>query len=362
MEITFNAIPLLSNPQTQEHNYLASVLYGDIAQLIEDNRLYVPNHAELPDLAQRKPNPSRIKQIANYILENYQTGTIYFPPICVNLCPKPRYENGKIYLPYHSLTMRLTDGQHRCFGIHHALTSLEKKDKTQQENLFQLQLGVLIYSSLPLDLERQAFRDQNLLVHRPSVSLAHYFDQRSPHVQIAKQLIENISQFQNNVETVENGLGTQNPKLLTLSTLVTAVQFSFPNLKSQDEQTTKTQWLINFWAITANILPNNPWQQTLISERQTQRQQQITVSAVFFQALGMIAHDLYQENITVEQLNHYLNPLKMLDWNKENRFWLERGVTQIGTTGKPIISNTRTTVKLCYQVLKEQLGLILTSK
>jgi DNA sulfur modification protein DndB len=137
--------------------------------------------------------------------------------------------------------MRLTDGQHRCFGIHHALTSLAKNDKTQQENLFQLQLGVLIYSALPLDLERQAFRDQNLLVHRPSVSLAHYFDQRSPHVQIAKQLIENIPQFQNNIETVENGLGTQNPKLLTLSTLVTAVQFSFPNLKSQDEQIAKTQ-------------------------------------------------------------------------------------------------------------------------
>ncbi|MEB3189442.1 MAG: hypothetical protein VKL42_03765 [Snowella sp.] len=49
-----------------------------MAQLISDRRLYVPNHAELPDLAQCKPNPNRIKQIANYILDNYQTGTIYF--------------------------------------------------------------------------------------------------------------------------------------------------------------------------------------------------------------------------------------------------------------------------------------------
>jgi hypothetical protein len=34
------------------------------------------------------------------------------------------------------------------------------------------------------------------------------------------------------VETVENGLGKHNPKLLTLSTLVTATQRMFPSLKS----------------------------------------------------------------------------------------------------------------------------------
>ncbi|MEB3309553.1 MAG: DNA sulfur modification protein DndB [Snowella sp.] len=362
MELTFNAIPILGNPKTQECNYLASVLYGDIAQLIIDSRLYVPHHAQLPDLAQRKPNPSRIKQIANYILENYQSGSIYFPPICVNLYPKPRYEKGKIYLPYHSLTMRLTDGQHRCFGIHHALSNLEKNDKTQHKILSQLQIGVLIYSALPLELERQAFRDQNLLVQRPSVSLSHYFDQRSPHVQIAKQLIDQIPQFQNNVEAVENSLGNQNPKLLTLSTLVTAIQFNFPNLKTQDELPDKIEWSIDFWTTIANTLPADPWRQASTAERQTQRQQQITVSAVLFQALGMIAHDLYQEKVMTEQLGHYLNPLKTLDWNKENRFWLDRGVTQIGTTGKPIISNTRTTVKLFYQVLKEHLGLIVSPK
>ena len=258
--------------------------------------------------------------------------------------------------------MRLTDGQHRCFGIHHALTTLEKKDKTQQETLFQLQLGVLIYSALPLDLERQAFRDQNLLVHRPSVSLAHYFDRRSPHVQIAKHLLETVPQFQNNVETVENGLGTQNPKLLTLSTLVTAVQFSFPTLKSDEDLTAKTAWLTQFWQTAANTLPQNPWRLVSSTERQNQRQQDITVSAVLFQALGMIANDLYQETIQPEQFHHYLNPLTHLDWQKDNHFWLERGVTQIGTRGKPIISNTRTTVKLCYQVLKEHLGIFISPK
>ena len=149
---------------------------------------------------------------------------------------------------------------------------------------------------------------------------------------------------------------------MTLSTLVTAVQFSFPTLKPDEDLTPKTDWLTHFWTTVAHILPNNPWRQTTIAERQSQRQQEITVSAVLFQALGMIAHDLYQEQIQTEQLSHYLTPLQTLDWQKENRFWLERGVTQVGTKGKPIISNTRTTIKLCYQVLKEHLGIFVTPK
>jgi len=175
-------------------------------------------------------------------------------------------------------------------------------------------------------------------------------------------LIEQIPQFQENVENVENGLGANNPKLLTLSTLVTAIQFTFPTLKPQEDLTDKTKWLIAFWTAIANTLPNDPWRQTAIAERNSQRQKEITVSAVFFQALGLIAHDLYQDKILCHQLNHYLEQLKNLDFHKENRFWLEKGVTQIGTKGKPIISNTRTTVKLCYQVIREHLGIALVVK
>ena len=103
------------------------------------------------------------------------------------------------------------------------------QDSMEFAILTQLEVGVLLYSALSLAEERQAFRDQNLLVQRPSVSLSHYFDRRSPVVLIAKELLQQVPQFQDNVEQVENGLNQHNPKLMTLSTLVTATKYMFPN-------------------------------------------------------------------------------------------------------------------------------------
>lgn len=358
MQIIFNAISVKRNPNKNQHNYLASILFGDIAQLIDENRLYVPNHSEFPDLAQRKPNPNRIKQISNYILDNYQQGAIYFPPICLNVHPHPTYSNNQISFPYHALTMRLTDGQHRCFGIHQALKTLDETDRPARDRLAQLEIGVLIYSALPIEQERQAFRDQNLLVQRPSVSLAHYFDRRSPHVLIAKHLAETIPQFAENIEYIQNGLGTHNPKLLTLSTLVTALQFTFPHLKNPDNLENYYQWSTQYWQLIADSLTDNPWQPYSLDRRKQQRQKDLRVSAVFFQAIGMIGQDFYQQELEFDAIQTLIKQLNQLDWDKDNRFWLDKGVTQIGTKNKPIISNTRTTIKLCYQVLREQLDLI----
>jgi len=353
MEIVLNAVPLRRSPEDKHLSYLGSLFFGDIARLIDDNRLYVPSQPDLPDFAQRKPNMTRIKQIALYILENYKTGMIFFPPICVNVQPKPKYEDGKIFLPYHSVTLRLTDGQHRCFGIHQALQDIQQQNSIELTILSQLEIGVLLYAGLPLEEERQAFRDQNLLVQRPSVSLSHYFDKRSPAVLIAKALLETVPQFIDNIEVIETGLGNHNPKLMTLSTLVTATKYMFPNLKSQKNLEAKTDWAKSFWSILANILPDAPWRVMTKQERSQQRLESLLVSAVVLQALGMLAHDLYQEDVPAQALEKWLKNLQNLDWRRNHKFWLERGVTQIGVTEDPIISNTKTTVSACHKVLRE---------
>lgn len=357
MEIVLNAVPVHRSPQDEHISYLGSLFFGDIARLIDDQRLYVPSQPNLPDFAQRKLNKTRVKQIALYILENYQTGMIFFPPICVNVQPKPKYQDGKIFLPYHSVTLRLTDGQHRCFGLHQALQDIQQQDSMVITTVSQLEIGVLLYAGLPLEEERQAFRDQNLLVQRPSVSLSHYFDKRSPVVLIAKDLLETVPQFIDNIEVVETGLGQHNPKLMTLSTLVTATKYMFPNLKSQKNLDAKTDWARSFWLTLARILPENPWREMTKQERSQQRQESLLVSAVILQALGMLAHDLYRENVPAESLEKWLKNLQKLDWQRNNPFWLERGVTQVGANDDPIISNTKTTVTACHKVLREFVGI-----
>jgi DGQHR domain-containing protein len=358
LELIVQGVPVKRGTSDKQVSYVASMTFGDIARLLDGGYLYVPNQPDLPDLAQRKLNPARIKAIAVYILENYHNGTIFFPPICINVQPAPIYKDERIFLPYQSVAMRLTDGQHRCFAIREALIEMNREDAMKFTSLSQIEVGVLFYSALSLEEERQAFRDQNLLVQRPSVSLSHYFDRRSPAVLIAKELMERVTQFQNNVEQIENGLSPHNPKLITLSTLVTATKYTFPNLKGMTDLDLKINWAVNFWQALASILPNDPWQVKSKEERCQQRQESLLVSAVVFQALGMLAHDLYLENVPEQELVKWLTQLQEINWLKDNEFWKERGVTQAGATREPIISNTKTTVSACHRTLQESIGIL----
>lgn len=357
-QLVLQGVPVKRGLLNEQKSYVASISFGDVARLLDGGHLYVPNQQDLPDFAQRKLNSVRIKAIARYIVDNYHNGTIFFPPICINVQPSPVYQDGNIILPYHSMTLRLTDGQHRCFGIRGALKEIQAQDSNHFSVLSQLEVGVLIYSALSLEDERQAFRDQNLLVQRPSVSLSHYFDQRSPEVLIAKSLTQKVTYFRDNVEKVEHGLGSHNSKLITLSTLVTATRYMFPDLKDKEDFDFKLEWAVKFWNTVASLLPDNPWQSKNKEEQCQQRQDSLLVSSVLFQALGMLAHDLYLEGVVQENLDKWLNRLQEIDWTRDNKFWLERGITQIGAKGEPIISNTKTTVELCHQTLKEFIGII----
>ncbi|GAB1540105.1 hypothetical protein NUACC21_27740 [Scytonema sp. NUACC21] len=157
---------------------------------------------------------------------------------------------------------------------------------------------------------------------------------------------------------VENGLGKHNPKLLTLSTLVTATQHMFPSLQSKKDLEPFIDWATTFWAAVASILPDDPWQIKNKQERVTQRQESVAVSAIVFQALGMLARDLFLEGVPAENLVKWLSRLEEIDWRRGNGFWRERGVTQVGATGEPMMSNTKTTVDACHRVLREFVGVV----
>ncbi|WP_460202535.1 DNA sulfur modification protein DndB [Scytonema sp. NUACC21] len=175
---------------------------------------------------------------------------------------------------------------------------------------------------------------------------------------MAIALLHRVPQFRDNVEMVENGLGKHNPKLLTLSTLVTATQHMFPSLQSKKDLEPFIDWATTFWAAVASILPDDPWQIKNKQERVTQRQESVAVSAIVFQALGMLARDLFLEGVPAENLVKWLSRLEEIDWRRGNGFWRERGVTQVGATGEPMMSNTKTTVDACHRVLREFVGVV----
>lgn len=71
----------------------------------------------------------------------------------------------------------------------------------------------------------------------------------------------------------------------------------------------------------------------------------------------MLARDLYLEGVPEEDFVKWLARLQEIDWRRENELWRERGVTQVGAQGEPIVSNTRTTVDACHRVLREFVGI-----
>ncbi|MBD2101023.1 DNA sulfur modification protein DndB [Leptolyngbya sp. FACHB-261] len=359
MQLVIRAVPVQRGPQGEHVSYLSSLPFGDITRLLADGRLYVPNEPELPDLAQRKTNPTRVKSISRYILDTYQKGSTFFPPICVNVQPSPNYSDGNLLLPYDSVVLRLTDGQHRCFGIRKALEDVQFNQPAHFPILSQIEVGVLLYSGLSIEMERQAFRDQNLLAQRPGTSLSYSFDQRSLEVTIAKSLIERVPSFCNNVEMFENGLGRNNAKLLTFSTLVKATQHMFPGLTSDDGLELRTYWATCFWTATARSLLGDPWEIQSSSKRIKQRQQSLLGSAVIFQALGLLAYDLQLEGISAGNLPQWLFRLGEMDWSRENALWQLHGVTTIGSQGVPILQNTKTSIDAAHRILRDFIGLAL---
>jgi DNA sulfur modification protein DndB len=156
---------------------------------------------------------------------------------------------------------------------------------------------------------------------------------------------------------VENGLGKHNPKLMTLSTLVTSTQHMFPHLQTGEALEPLTDWAITFWAAAASALPGNPWCLLSKEERKQQRQESIVGAAIVFQALGLVGRDLLSDEIPAENLMQWLARLSVINWDKQENLWLNRGVIQFNAKGVRIIQNTRTTVNSCHSVLQELLGI-----
>lgn len=157
---------------------------------------------------------------------------------------------------------------------------------------------------------------------------------------------------------VENGLGTHNPKLMTFSTLVSATQHMFPNLRSEKDLEDRSDWATTFWAAAAQTLPDDPWRVVNKKERDRQRQEDLMVTGVVIQALGLVGRDFYAEGVPSEDLCKRLSKLQEINWRRDELLWRERGVTQIGAKGNPIVQNTRTTVDACHRVLREFVGIV----
>ncbi len=366
MHITLQAIPI---PYSQGlKGYLATLSYPEISWLLRDGRLYVPNQKDLPDYAQRQANTANINALAHYILDSLQSGRpLFFPTIALNLQCACEYspDHTVLRLPFDA-SLRCIEGQTRLYGIQMVSKWLQPQKfgnptgltDTENTGLLQalgtLELGATLYDRLRLAQERQLFRDINLLAKRPATALMHSFDGRSLTTQLAKALAEQVPAFQGLVE-YHSSTVTES-KLLTLSTLGTATQAMFPGLEQGQGALDDYQaYATAFWTAAAGALPGQPWSGDR-GVRAALQQESLVCAAILFQALGRLAHNLWQhEQVPAEDLALWLTPLGAIDWRRANPEWVRLGIAQNGANGV-IVSNTKTTVSALHRYLQTMTG------
>lgn len=143
-------------------SYLAKLKFLELLGLFQSERLYVPCEPELPDWVGRKQMRSQINSIKEFILSTYLQGMTFFLPLSINIQPTPTFEDGQLVMPYCETLFRLIDGHQRAIAIAEIMRSASKGEIPDFDYLACFEIPIIFHPSIPLEMERFAFRSVNL--------------------------------------------------------------------------------------------------------------------------------------------------------------------------------------------------------
>ncbi|MFD2610832.1 DNA sulfur modification protein DndB [Paenibacillus gansuensis] len=282
---------------------------------------------------QRKINMSRVKQIAQYVIQGTLDRNYSFLSAVTASCRGAiRYddETKQVSIDINS-TLSINDGQHRIAGIKMALDTM-KKDISKEtddsikgnlmkrlERLENMHIPIVIFDKMDEQHEQQLFHDLNLLAAKPTKSVSLKFDNTDPYTLMAKEVSQdNHYLIKYGVETEKTQLRDNNPNLMLLSTLRNMISFIIAG-NDKDKGSEDTLCLGNYDAWKNEIeeildllfesLPNDC----------NDRTKYIIGLAVTLQGIGKYIHSVRNG----DDLNwkDYLAGLKDINWKHNNRMW-----------------------------------------
>lgn len=300
--------PAIKGTQAQKEFYTSMVPLGILARLAMFDESELP-----PELrAQRPLTPSRIPQIAQYILKNPNSYT--FDSISIAVDSDAVFESmdataqmGALSLPVNSL-FRIIDGQHRYHGIKAAL---EENPALAGETI-----SVIFFCGCDLPTIQQKFSDLNMFGKTVSKSLGIAYNHRDDRAIITHEVQRGNEVFRRLTELEKNSIPARSSKLFCLNHLFEATNALLVNQKdkSTDE---RVQIAIAYWnAVVANI---PEWQRVMdgsvaASEVRKEFIHSLGVSLV---ALGKVGADLIKR----ENYPDKLAKLSKIDWHRTNPDW-----------------------------------------
>lgn len=305
--------------------------------------------------AQRTLNHSRIPEIANYMVENFNE--YVFSSIAASIDGKVQFKPygeggfdnkmGTLIVP---MTARfiINDGQHRRASIEEAL-------KIRPE-LGSETISVVFYIDAGLKKTQQMFADLNQHAVRPTRSLGILYNKRDPCSRLALNLANNIPVFKGLTEFEKCSISNRSIKIFTLSSIYQAtIELLGKSNKYNDISEADKYLAEEYWTEVPKTIPE--WN-LLIQRKVTGselRNEYIHAHGIALHALGKAGNALIKKH--PEDWKKQLHKLRSIDWARSNtQLW--EGRAMIG--GR--INKSRVNLILTTNILKNILNLELTSE
>jgi len=300
--------------------------------------------------AQRRLNKNRLPDMARYILENAENYT--FSAITASIDGQVRFESlagsegkqrvGLLHIPMDARFV-INDGQHRRAAIEMALR--------ENPDIGDESIAVVFFHDQGLARCQQMFADLNRHGIRPSKSLGVLYDHRDDLAILTKSVVFESPFFRDLVEAEKSTLSARSRRLFTLSAMYNGIRALLRGQSelSSEERAKKAR---AFWEEVAKQFPE--WQMVRAREMTAGevRRDFIHSHGITLQALGRAGCALIFDD---PKWKSKLKKLKKIDWSRSNASLWE-GRAMIG--GR--VSKAGTNVTLTTNVIKKQLGVVLT--
>ncbi|HEY9826771.1 MAG TPA: DNA sulfur modification protein DndB [Stenomitos sp.] len=259
--------------------------------------------------SQRRPDETRIKKIADYVLSERYT----FSSVTVTVDPGENElqfaplqgDVGTLKIPMDSQLL-IADGQHRIYGLQLAMQ--------QNPELRDEAISCVIFLDIGLKRRQQIFHDLNNHVSKPNKSLNLLYDHGSDKSDLARQVMKGVPIFAQYTDTERTNLGKKSSKVFTFNAIEESNQYLFAN--SQLKQDKKVETAIAFWKAITEQIPE--WKRLLSKEYAPSdvRQNLICGHAISLCGIAHLGFYLLRHNNWQQKLEKL--ELDTVDWNKTN--------------------------------------------
>ncbi|MBI4338470.1 MAG: hypothetical protein HY680_00795 [Chloroflexi bacterium] len=221
----------------------------------------------------------------------------------------------------------------------------------------------LLVEVLPLDGERNLFKEYNQLGRPANPTRSKWIDQADLHNKLASRVMED-SGLRGHVEVVRNTISTNSPMVVTFNTLAKGVSEAFPDLDEMNFQAYR-KFLCEFVDYLAKVRPETGY--LPLSRRKGVRESSIGDSGLVFGAYFRLAGNLFIAKDWQSRLARLADKYSCTDpadggiWKgdlmgRSNPLWRDTVLRLNPKSGNRQIANRTETRAFVYDKLKSMVG------